>query len=124
TQQSSGTWLVVILNTTTGDSFRKTITYKSSLSSAEWVEEAPSAGRQSTVPLDTFGAVSFASATTVENGQQRTIAQAGGLPVTMYNPAAQALAQPSVLGSDGASFTVTRTDAPASRPASRRRYIP
>jgi hypothetical protein len=125
TQQASGTWLVLIVDTTTGDSFRKSVTYKSSLSSAEWIEEAPSTGRQQmTIPLDNFGSVSIANATTVENGQQRTIAQADGQPVTMYNQAAQALAQPSVIGADGSSFTVTRTDASTSSRTSRGRYLP
>ena len=127
TQQSDGTWLILIRNTTTGDSFSKSVTYRSSLSSAEWVEEAPMAGRQQLIPLDNFGAVSFTSATTIEDGQQRTIAQAGGQPVTMYNQAEQALAQPSHLGADGASFSVTRTSATSgssSRSAPGRRFVP
>ena len=129
-QQSGSTWLVDIVDTTTGDSFRKTVTYQSSLSSAEWVEESPSAGGRLMIPLDNFGAVNFTNATTVENGQQRTVVQAGAKPVTMYDQADQALAQPSVVGADGASFTVSRTSVPASTgfgPSTRRprnRYTP
>jgi Peptidase A4 family len=126
TQQSDGTWLILIRDTTTGGSFRKSVAYQSSLSSAEWVEEAP-AGRRQMIPLDNFGSVSFASATTVEDGQQRTLAQAGGQPITMYNQAEQALAQPSVLGADGASFTVARTsatNASSSRLSPGRRFGP
>jgi hypothetical protein len=77
------------------------------------------------LPLDDFGTVTFTNATTTENGKQHTIAQANGQPVSMYGSAGQGrrgrpsgqagqpLAQPSALGSDGASFSVTRTNAPA-----------
>jgi hypothetical protein len=116
TQQPNGQWLIVILDVTTGGVFRKSVAYQSSRSSAEWVEEAPSVGsarRMGVVPLDDFGAISFTNATTVKDGQSRTLRQAGAQPVTMYNRADQALAQPSVVGADGASFTVTRTSVPA-----------
>jgi hypothetical protein len=116
TQQSGGAWLITILDVTTGDSFRKSVEYQSSRSSAEWVEEAPAvgrAGRMGLVPLDNFGAVTFTNATTVKDGQTRSLGQAGAQPITMYNRAEQALAQPSVVGEDGASFTVTRTSVPS-----------
>lgn len=114
TQQSTGTWQIVIKNLTSAQSYQTNVTYQSSLSSAEWVEESPAAGRRLLLPLDSFGTVSFSGATTAENGQQRTIAQAGGQPITMYSTNGQPLAQPSALGADGSSFTVTRTTVPAS----------
>lgn len=125
-QQSAGTWQIVIRDATTGQSFQKKLTYNSSLSSAEWIEESPTVGRRTLLPLDNFGTLNFTNATTLENGKQRTISQAGGHPITMYSsmvqgqrgrfgqPGArngQPLAQPSTLGADGASFSVTRTDA-------------
>jgi hypothetical protein len=71
--------------------------------------------------------VNFTGASTVEDGQQRTIQQAGGEPITMngssglgrfgrsggFSQGDQVLAQPSALGADGASFSVTRTSATA-----------
>ncbi len=113
TQQQDGTWQILMRNATTGQSYQKSVTYASSRSSAEWVEESPVAGRRLLLPLDNFGTVTFTSATTVEDGQQRTIGQAGGQSITMYNASQQPLAQPSALGTDGASFSVTRTNAPA-----------
>jgi len=113
TQQQDGTWQILIRDATTGDSYQKSVSYSSSRSSAEWVEEAPAAGRRVLLPLDNFGTVTFSGATTVEDGQQRTIEQAGGQAITMSNATGQPLAQPSVLGTDGSSFSVTRTNTPA-----------
>jgi hypothetical protein len=128
TRQAGGTWQIVIRDTTSGQSFQKSLTYQSSLSSAEWIEESPTAGRRTLVPLDDFGTVTFTNATTVENGEKRSITQAGGQPVSMYSSPAQGrrgrggrpsgqagqpLAQPSALGADGSSFSVTRTSVPA-----------
>lgn len=109
TQQSTGNWQVTIKDLTTGKSYQTSVYYQSSLSSAEWIEESPTAGRQQ-VPLDNFGKVSFTGATTVENGQTRSIQQANGQQITMSAGYGQALAQTSTLGSSGSSFTVTRTN--------------
>jgi hypothetical protein len=124
-EQADSTWQITILDNTTGQSFRQNVSYNSSLSSAEWIEEAPSTGRSMLIPLDDFGTVSFTNATTVENGRQLTVQQAGGQPITMYSSAGQGrygrgigyggqpLAEPSVLGADGASFSVTRDNTAA-----------
>jgi hypothetical protein len=113
TQQPDETWQIRIRNATTGQSYEKSVTYQSSRSSAEWIEESPVAGRRTLLPLDNFGTVRFTGATTLEEGQQRTIAQAGGQAITMSDRTGQPLAQPSALGSDGASFSVNRTDTAA-----------
>jgi hypothetical protein len=115
TQQTDETWQIRIRNTTTGQSYEKIVTYQSSRSSAEWIEESPVAGRRTLLPLDNFGTVKFTGATTVEDGQQRTIAQAGGQAITMSSRTEQPLAQPSALGRYGTSFSVRRTDATAPR---------
>jgi lipoprotein-anchoring transpeptidase ErfK/SrfK len=123
-QQPNGTWQIVIRDTTSGQSWQNNLTYQSSLSSAEWIEESPSVGRRTMLPLDNFGTVTFTGATTVENGQQRTTAQAGGQPIIMTNTAGQALAQPSALGANGVGFTVTRTSVTAPRVAPGSGYVP
>ncbi|MBU6423786.1 MAG: hypothetical protein KGQ88_07120, partial [Chloroflexi bacterium] len=110
TQQQGSDWLVSLKDTTTGRDYSTTVTYASTNSSAEWVEEAPSGGPR-ILPLDDFGSVRFTDATATANGKTLTIAQANGQALTMINAARQPLAQPSALGSDGASFTVTRTAA-------------
>jgi hypothetical protein len=45
----------MIQNTSSGGVYNGTVTYASSASSAEWIEEAPSAGRGGVVVLDNFG---------------------------------------------------------------------
>lgn len=105
--QSANYWKVALKDNTTGQSYQTTVRYRSSLSSAEWIEEAPSAGRR-IVPLDNFGSVQFSSGSTVKDGKSVTIAQAGAQPVTMADPAGNALASPSALTSNGAGFTVSQ----------------
>ncbi len=110
TQQKGGSWLIAMKDNTTGGTYSTTAQYASTLSSAEWVEEAPSGGRR-VLPLDDFGTVSFTAGGATKDGKLESIAAAGGRPMTMINGARQPLAQPSPLGSDGASFSVTRTAA-------------
>jgi hypothetical protein len=114
TEQSAGAgvWQVAFKNNTSGQTYQTTVQYMSSESSVDWIEEAP-AGRGGVLPLDNFGSVSFSGATAVQNGQTVDIAQAGAQPITMLNAANQALAVPSTVGSDGSSFEVARTSAPA-----------
>ncbi len=122
TQQSRNTWQININDVTNSQSWSKTLTYRSALSSAEWIEEAPATERSQILPLDNFGSVTFTSGMTTENGQTRSIAQAGAQPITMHNEAGQALAQASNLDSTGTSFTVTRTNAaPSVSPFRRQR---
>jgi DNA uptake protein ComE-like DNA-binding protein len=108
----TGVWQIAIANNTTGKSYQTTVHYKSSESSAEWVEEAP-VGNGSLLPLDDFSSVNFTQATAIENGQTVNLNQTGAKPITMLNGVGQALAVPSAVGSDGASFNVSRTDASA-----------
>jgi hypothetical protein len=110
TQQAAGTWQIDFQDKTTGQTYQTDEAYNSSLSSADWVEEAPAAGGgQRVVPLDSFGSVQFQAGAAVENGKSVTLAQAGAQPITMIDRYGQALAQPSALGSNGASFSVTET---------------
>jgi len=85
------------------------VTYASSVSSAEWIEEAPTAGKGGVVVLDRFGTVQFTNASAVKDGQTLTPAAAGATAVTMVNnKTGVTLATPSALGPDGESFAVTR----------------
>ena len=123
TEQSAGTWLITIKNNTTSQSYRNTVSYSSSRSSAEWIEEAPSSGR-SVVPLNDFGVVTFTDGSAVKNGQTVTISGAGATAITMINGSRQPIAQPSTLGADGSSFSVARTQAPSDAGPQRRRRGP
>jgi hypothetical protein len=111
TEQSSGEWLIVMVNNTTKSSYQRTVRYSSSRSSAEWVQEAPSAGR-GIIPLDDFGSVRFTGGSAVRDGKTLSLSALGATAVAMINRAGQAIAQPSTLGADGGSFAVTRTSAP------------
>src|SRR5205807_6450332 len=119
-QQSAGTWQIAFKNNTSGQTYQTSVHYTSSLSSAEWIEEAPS-GPNGVVPLDNFGSVAFSSASTVQNGQTVDLSQAGAQRITMLNSSGQQLAVPSGIGSDGSSFSVARTSAPATPPPSNAR---
>jgi hypothetical protein len=59
TKQSSRsqTWLLAMTNQTTGQSWSKSVSYKSSLLSAEWIAEAPFSG--GILPLANFGTLTF-----------------------------------------------------------------
>jgi hypothetical protein len=106
--QSKDQWLVAFKNNTTGQTFQVTETYTSSMSSAEWIEEAPSALRGRQLPLDNFGKIDFSGGSTVKDGQTVSIGGSGAKAITMSGRGGQTLATPSTLGTDGASFTVTR----------------
>jgi hypothetical protein len=113
TEQTSGVWLIAMTNNTTKGSYQRTVNYSSSRSSAEWVQEAPSSGR-SIIPLDDFGSVRFTAGSAVRDGKTLSLTGLGATAVVMINRSNQAIAQPSTLGADGSSFTVTRTSAPGS----------
>jgi hypothetical protein len=107
-QQTAGVWSVTIRNATSGEAYNGTVTYASSASSAEWIEEAPTA-RNGVVLLDRFGTVQFTNASTIKDGKTVTPGVAGAIAVTMVNnKTGVTLAMPSILSPDGASFTVKR----------------
>ena len=112
-EQSTDHWLITFTNNTTGQSYQDTDEYSSSHSSAEWVEEAPSATRSGILPLDDFGTITFSAGTATKDDQTETIAQTGARAITMLGSRNQALAVPSPLGADGASFSISRTSAPS-----------
>jgi hypothetical protein len=106
--QSQDQWQINFTNNTTGQTYQVTEHYASSLSSAEWIEEAPSAARGRQLPLDQFGSVSFGQGSAVKNGQTVSIAASGAQPITLVASSSRQVARPSTLGADGSSFTVTQ----------------
>jgi hypothetical protein len=111
TQKSAVDWTISMKNNTTSARYNTTVQYASSNSSAEWVQEAPSVGR-GTVPLDDFGILRLSGASAVRDGKTLDLGSLSAQAITMVNGSRQALAVPSAIASDGASFTVTRTQAP------------
>lgn len=112
-EQTHNDWLVSFTNNTTGQTYSETDQYASSDSSAEWIQEAPSAGHAGVLPLDDFGTVSFQNATAVKDGQTTSLSASGAQAITLIGGNRQALAAPSSVGSDGSSFSVTRTANPS-----------
>jgi hypothetical protein len=107
--QTKNEWQVAYTNNTTGQTYQVTENYSSSMSSAEWIEEAPSATRGRQIPLDNFGTIDFSQGSAVKDGQTVNIADAGAKPITMVARQSRQTAQPSNLGADGGSFTVTQS---------------
>jgi peptidase A4-like protein len=120
TQKTATEWTIAMKNNTTGGRYTTTVTYTSTNSSAEWVQEAPSIGR-GTVALDQFGTLRFTDASAIREGQTLDLTKLGAEAITMINDARQSLATPSIIGTDGTSFTVTRTDAPSTSGGGTRR---
>jgi hypothetical protein len=116
-QQSTDQWQFSFVDNTNGQTYVTTLAYHSSLSSAEWIEEDPSS-RARLLPLDNFGTVQFSSGSAIQNGNSVNIAQANGQAMTMLDANCQALATPSALGGDGASFTITRSSVDTTPPVS------
>jgi hypothetical protein len=112
----TNTWQIVMTNNTSGKSYQSTVHYASSRSSVEWIEEAPT-GRNVILPIDNFGSVSFGEATATANGETVGLDQVGARPISLLNARRQPLAVPSAIGSDGRSFSVERTSAPATTTA-------
>jgi hypothetical protein len=111
-EQSANNWSIDFKNNTTGKTYHTAKRYSSSHSSAEWVVEAPSSVG-GVLPLDNFGNVSFTDASVTENGQTASLSQANAQPITMLGNGGQKLAVPSTIGSDGSSFSVSRTQSSA-----------
>jgi len=98
---------------TTGMSWSTTVSYDSSLDSAEWIEEAPSSG-QGILPLANYGTVTLSPVTA--NGSNPNLAASQS--VIMYDPQGQT-SNPSAPDSGGDGFATcwgsgnTLTNCPA-----------
>lgn len=106
TESGTNTWVIKISDATKNESFTKTVSYTSSLSSAEWIEEDPSDASGALLPLDDFGTVNFSQALTTANGTSEDLTQLTADNITMLNSSGSPEAVPSAIGSDGASFSV------------------
>lgn len=105
---SGSTWTIVATDITTNQAFRTVVSYASSLSSAEWIQEDPSYASGQLIPLDYFGTVNISGGSVTSNGVAMNLASVGVSPITLVDTSGKALATPSGLTSDGAGFSVTR----------------
>lgn len=107
TERAVDQWQISFADTTNGQRYNITTHYHSSLSSAEWIEEAPARGGK-VLHLNNFGTVTFSNGSTLKNQSPVTIAQSNALPITMVNSKKQVLATPSSINANGAGFSVVR----------------
>ncbi len=105
---SGGSWTIIATDVTTNQAFKTTVSYASTLSSAEWIEEDPSYSSGKLVPLDNFGTVNISGGSVTKNGAAMNLVSAGVSPITLVDSSNQVLASPSGLTSDGGGFSVTR----------------
>ncbi len=106
TEDGTNVWVIDISDMTSNTSFTKTVSYTSSNSSAEWIEEDPSYSNGSLVPFDNFGQVDFTNSKTIDNGVTDNLTQVSAQSITMVNSSGQAEATPSVIASDGTDFNI------------------
>lgn len=106
-KEPNGKWHITLANNTTNQKNEMVVSYDSSLSSAEWIEEAPS-GMHRTLPLDNFGTVSFQRATAIVNNKEVSLSDSGATALAMGDMYGQMLATASTVGNDGNSFSISR----------------
>jgi hypothetical protein len=100
-------WRISVADSTNGWSWRKTLNYTSSRSSAEWILEAPLVGGgQSKLPRGLGTSFFGPTSTYTAKGSTRTIAQGKPVTVDMVYGRNKAESTPSPLGADGQSFNV------------------
>jgi peptidase A4-like protein len=77
---SSGTWTITITDTTTKATFSTTQTYTGPLTSAEWIEEAPSVGGR-IAPLAHYSSPALFDPGTVNGGNPLLVTSDGGVMI-------------------------------------------
>lgn len=105
-QVSKGRWQITVTNQSTGKNYQTYVNYASSLSSSEWIVEAPST-KYYQLPLDNFRDINITGARTNKNGADVALEDSGATPTYMVingRPAAVV----SDINSSGDSFTVSR----------------
>ncbi len=107
-QTGTNLWAITITDNTTNQTYTKNLSYDSSLSSAEWIEEDPSNSNGQLMPFDNFGTVSFSNAYTTDNGSNVDLSAINADSITMVNSSGQDIAVPSSISSNGSSFSVQR----------------
>jgi len=107
-QVQTGVWNISLTDNTTNQNFNINTSYNSSLSSAEWMVEAPST-LFGLLPLDQFQPFDFSNSQTTMNDATISLQQSGAKSISMVNTFGQTLASPSQVGSDGGSFSLIRT---------------
>jgi hypothetical protein len=103
-------FVATIIDTTTGQSYSASAKVNAHRSSAEWIAEAPSSSGGA-LPLANFGTMNFGTLIFDTAAVSGTTGAVGMFPtvwqITMTTSAGAVKAQPSSLGTDQSSFSVT-----------------
>ncbi|OGD55454.1 hypothetical protein A3K78_03225 [Candidatus Bathyarchaeota archaeon RBG_13_52_12] len=106
TDSITNTWSINISDQTTGQSYRTSVVYESTMLSAEWVVERPTIGNR-VGALANFGSVKFTDCSATMGGKTGKITDFPSSQFTMINRQNVALVSLSSLGQDGSSFTAS-----------------
>jgi hypothetical protein len=103
--EKTDTWRITVVDQTEGKSFQKTVSYESSMKSAEWIVERPMVNGEISTLAD-FDKATLTDCSVTINGV------AGSIKNFTYTPAVMAdanvdLVHTSSLNSEGSSFTIT-----------------
>lgn len=107
-EAATNQWTITITNVTTGKVFSTSVSYTSSYSTAEWIQEDPSYASGGLVPFDSFGTASFSGSSATYGGSSVNLTAGNAYAIKMVDSANNAVATPSVVSSSGTDFTVTR----------------
>jgi hypothetical protein len=103
---TNNTWSIEIQDVTSEQSFQESVSYPSSMLSAEWIVELPYAGSRY-VTLADFGQVTFTGCAATLGGTVGTVSSFPHLQIAIYNRQNKQLVTVSPLTSNGSTFTVS-----------------
>jgi hypothetical protein len=101
----TNTWSIDIKDATRGQSFQTSVSYQSSMLTAEWIVERPTIGRHVSV-LSDFGSVTFTGCRAVVGGKTGGLLDFPSTGFILYGRRGNPLDSISQPSSDGSSFTV------------------
>lgn len=105
TETALNQWMIVINDVTKGSTFSKSLSYTSTHSSAEWIEEDPSYLSGDLMPFANFGTINFSGCKSTVDTYLYNIADIGASSITMVARRAP-IAVPSAIS--GSGFSVAR----------------
>ena len=103
---AKNSWLITLVDQTTGESFQKTVTYDSTRQTAEWIVERPTVNNQIST-LANFNQATLTDCSTTINGVTGSIKDFTYTKAVMVDSMDNELVKTSALSSDGSSFNVT-----------------
>jgi hypothetical protein len=107
-------WTMSFSNNTTATSVTQVLQYDSKKASADFIQEMLTVGAGKRVPIDRFETTTFTDAWVMRGSKKVDLVRARAAPVTLIDRKRRSLAVPSAISESRDSFSVTRTETPAS----------